>query len=202
MLKMNAVTIPSNPDEGKNGTGQWKKGASGNPAGRPRGSRNKATLLMEQLIEDQGPELIQKLIDLAKNGDIRAMQLCVDRLIPRHKDRPIDFEMQPLLGYADFDVAFNKIFQAIASGQITPSEGEKLARIIQYMFEIEVMNFEERVQRLEQYFFPTKQEAPILEKERQERMASFLNGTTSDKGKPAAAEEKATQGPGATHESA
>ena len=54
MLKMEALHIPPDPDGQNNNTRQFKKGTSGNPTGRPRGSRNKSAVLMEQLLEDQG----------------------------------------------------------------------------------------------------------------------------------------------------
>lgn len=45
--------------------GKWPKGHSGNPAGRPLRSRNKATLLMEAMLEGEAEQLIRKAIDLA-----------------------------------------------------------------------------------------------------------------------------------------
>src|SRR5262249_3284958 len=46
----------------------YQKGESGNPAGRPRGSRNKRTLLAEAMFEARGPDLIEKLIEVANMG--------------------------------------------------------------------------------------------------------------------------------------
>jgi Family of unknown function (DUF5681) len=62
--------------------GRWRKGTSGNPAGRPPGSRNKSTTFFEELLEDQGEALIQKAIELSLKGDTRALSICWDRLLP------------------------------------------------------------------------------------------------------------------------
>jgi hypothetical protein len=55
-------------------------------SGRPRGSRNKKGLMLQELLLDNGEEIIQTLIDRAKKGDRAALALCMERLIPRLKD--------------------------------------------------------------------------------------------------------------------
>ena len=59
---------------------RWKKGQSGNPNGRAAGSRNRATLAIEALLEGEGEALTRKAIELAKAGDMTALRLCLDRL--------------------------------------------------------------------------------------------------------------------------
>ena len=49
---------------------RWKKGQSGNPNGRAAGSRNRATLAIEALLEGEGEALTRKAIELAKAGDM------------------------------------------------------------------------------------------------------------------------------------
>jgi uncharacterized protein DUF5681 len=69
----------------------FKKGQSGNPEGRPPGSRNKATLLIEQLLDNDAKSIVEKAIELAKAGDGTALRLCLDRIVPARKDRHIAF---------------------------------------------------------------------------------------------------------------
>ena len=55
------------------------------PAGRPKGSRNKATLAVEILLDGEAEAITRKAIELAKQGDLVAIRLCLDRIAPREK---------------------------------------------------------------------------------------------------------------------
>ena len=67
--------------------GRFAKGVSGNPAGRPAGSRNSATLACETLLEGQAEALTQKAVELALAGDPVALKICIDRIFPPRKDQ-------------------------------------------------------------------------------------------------------------------
>jgi hypothetical protein len=56
--------------------------------GRPRGSPNKKSWVLQKLLLEHGGEIIETLIDRAKKGDRTALALCMERLIPRLKDVP------------------------------------------------------------------------------------------------------------------
>jgi Family of unknown function (DUF5681) len=77
----------------------FQKGKSGNPAGKPKGTRNKMTLLAEALLDDEAEALARVAIDRALEGDPQALRLCLDRIVPPRKDRPISFAM-PKIGSA------------------------------------------------------------------------------------------------------
>jgi len=62
----------------------FAKGQSGNPAGRPKGSGDKRTS-HRQLIDAHIPELVEVVVELAKQGDVGALKLCFERSIPRLK---------------------------------------------------------------------------------------------------------------------
>jgi hypothetical protein len=76
-------------------------GQSGNPNGRPLGSRNKTTLAIESLLDGEAETLTRKAIELAKAGDLVALRLCLDRVCPPRKDRPVTFAMPTLETAAD-----------------------------------------------------------------------------------------------------
>ncbi|HEY9358967.1 MAG TPA: DUF5681 domain-containing protein, partial [Xanthobacteraceae bacterium] len=67
---------------------RFQKGESGNPTGRPRGVLNHATLLAQELLAARVESIAGKLIELAEGGDMRAIRVCMDRLVPAIKDQP------------------------------------------------------------------------------------------------------------------
>ena len=128
----------------------FEKGESGNPAGRPRGSRNRATLLMESLLADDAEAIGRKAIAMAKQGDMAAIRLCMDRLAPVRKGEPVAFELPPLDKPADSVAAAAEIVAAVAAGELTPSEAADLAKVIDvYVRAVATKAFDERLAKLE-----------------------------------------------------
>ena len=63
-----------------------KKGmVSLNPAGRPKGTVNKYTALARELMSDKSPEIVEKVISKALEGDVHCLKMCLDRILPVHK---------------------------------------------------------------------------------------------------------------------
>lgn len=65
------------------GNGKFAPGVSGNPAGRPKGSRHKVTLAIEAMLEGEHEKLTRKAIDMALEGDGPALRLCLVITHPR-----------------------------------------------------------------------------------------------------------------------
>jgi hypothetical protein len=61
----------------------FQKGQSGNPAGRPRGSRNRPRARVQSLLEGKAEDVARKVIEMAQAGNIRALRMCMDRIAPR-----------------------------------------------------------------------------------------------------------------------
>ena len=76
---------------------RWAPGQSGNPHGRPKGSRNRASLLLEHLIEGEGEAVVRALLAAAKGGDVSAARALLDRLVPPRKERPVNSPLKKLL---------------------------------------------------------------------------------------------------------
>ena len=110
---------------------QFQKGESGNPAGRPRGARNKRTLLAEHLLEGDTEAIVRTMIERAKEGDMAAVKLCVDRICPRVVHRPPGFELPPLVRAADGPPAIAAIAQALADGDLSAAEAADLGRFVE-----------------------------------------------------------------------
>ncbi len=108
----------------------FQKGESGNPAGRPRGARNKRTLMAESMFDRDSADIIDKLIRLAKGGDIAAIRMCIDRICPRHQDRVVALELPPITTAADAVGAMGAITQAIGDGDLGPHEAAELAKVV------------------------------------------------------------------------
>ena len=70
----------------------FEKGRSGNPAGRPRGNRNRSTLAAQLLLQGEAEALTRKAVELAPSGDPTALRLCLDRLIAPHRERLVPLE--------------------------------------------------------------------------------------------------------------
>ena len=105
-------------------------GQSGNPAGRPRGSRNKKTLFLEALLDGESETLMRRLIGLAKMGDDLAMRLCVERMMPPRRDRPVPLPLPRIETEADARRASSEVIEALSEGEVTPKEAEQLLRAI------------------------------------------------------------------------
>lgn len=71
---------------------QFKKGVSGNPAGRKPGSVNQRTRLVK-LLEPHAENLINKAVELALAGDSIALRLCIERIIPKVKNNPLSITL-------------------------------------------------------------------------------------------------------------
>ena len=129
---------------------QFQKGESGNPAGRPRGARNKRTLLAEHLLEGDTEAIVRTMIERAKEGDMAAVRLCVDRICPRLTDRPAGFDLPPLARAADAPLAMAAIAQALADGDLTAAEAADLGKFVaSFVHAVEKADIEKRLGHLE-----------------------------------------------------
>ncbi len=96
---------------------QFQKGQSGNPAGRPRGSRNKTTVLMQNLLEGEAEEIARKAIEMAKAGDMAAIRVCMDRLASIRRKDPVAVELPPVDKARDSAAAVAAVISAMAHDQ-------------------------------------------------------------------------------------
>jgi hypothetical protein len=129
---------------------KFKPGRSGNPSGRPKGSRHKTTLAIEKLLDGEGEEITRKAIEKAKEGDMTAIRICMDRLAPPRKDRHIELSLPKMEKASDAANASAAIVEAASAGELTPSEAGELLKIVEsYARTLQVSDFEARLERLE-----------------------------------------------------
>jgi hypothetical protein len=128
----------------------FKPGKSGNPAGKPKGSRNATTLAMEALLDGESDALTRKAIELAKGGDMAALRLCLDRIMPPRKDRPVRFTLPAITGTDDAVAAMASMLAAVSSGDVTPGEAAEVSKLIDsYVRAVEATELHERITKLE-----------------------------------------------------
>ena len=111
--------------------GKFAKGHSGNCAGKPRGARHYTTRLAEALIENEAEILVRKVIELAIAGDIAALKICIDRILPARRERSVHFKVQVAKNGDGLMLAFDQALKAVAKGEITPDEAATIAGIIE-----------------------------------------------------------------------
>jgi hypothetical protein len=129
----------------------FRKGRSGNPSGKPRGTRHKATMAVQALLEGEAEALTRKCIDLAKEGDTTALRLCMERLAPAVKSRAVNLTLPAIETAADILKAQAATIGAMAKGDITPDEAVTIANVLEAKRRaIETVQMEERIARLEQ----------------------------------------------------
>ncbi len=130
---------------------RWRKGVSGNPAGRPRGARNKATMEAQALLEGEVGPLTRKAIGAALEGDVAALRLCLQRISPAPRARPIELDLPPIDTPEDLVHAYQIMLDATCDGTITPEEAESLANVLESQLRVfEAVDLEKRVARVEQ----------------------------------------------------
>lgn len=128
----------------------WKKGMSGNPNGRPKGSRNQATLLAMAAMEGELSNVVRVVIDAAKAGDLTAARLVVDKLIPATRERPVTIELPSISDIKDCTSVQAMVFDAVACGQLLPEEGKALSALAEnHRRSMETADLSERLAAIE-----------------------------------------------------
>jgi hypothetical protein len=145
---------------------KYRKGQSGNPKGRPKGSRDRATLIADELFnkalfgsDKKAEAIIAKAVEMAAGGDTACMRLCFERIAPARKDRPVHFELPQMCEAKDAVGASAAIVGAVATGQLTPSEAAELSIIVEsYTRVLQAAEFESRLAKLEKEVGPGRQQ--------------------------------------------
>ncbi|ABQ54210.1 DUF5681 domain-containing protein [Legionella pneumophila] len=108
---------------------KFKPGESGNPSGRPKGSRNIQTQLIK-LLEPHAEQLINKMVEKALEGDPHALRLCIERLLPKAKHNPIESDLLTL-EEDNYMETIESILQEMLLGNIASDEGKKIIDLIE-----------------------------------------------------------------------
>ena len=128
----------------------FKAGQSGNPAGRPKGALNHTTRAALSLMDGEAEEITRKVIDAAKSGDMTAIRLILDRIVPPRKSNPIHINLPDIADITSINQAHNIILGAVAKGELLPDEGQIISGLVLSHGKIlNTLQFEERIAALE-----------------------------------------------------
>ncbi|MFA5381827.1 MAG: DUF5681 domain-containing protein [Candidatus Micrarchaeia archaeon] len=129
----------------------FKKGQSGNPSGKPKGTLSKTTKAAMVLLDGEAEALTRKAINKAKKGDPVALKLCLERIIPLRRELPLSIKLPKVETVADIPKAMAAILSAVSRGRITPGEGQALSSMMElYRKGLELTELEARMAAIEE----------------------------------------------------
>ena len=145
----NSVSVAENT-AGKQRGRPFGTGTSGNPAGRPKGARNRTTVAVEEILDGEAEAITRKAIEMAKAGDTVALRLCLERIAPPRKERAVRFDLPPIETAADAVKASAALVQAVAAGELTTGQAAELGKLVEsYVRGLEAADLEQRIIALE-----------------------------------------------------
>lgn len=128
----------------------WKPGQSGNPQGRPKGAKNKATIAAQMLLDGEALNLTRRAVELALKGDATALRLCLERVVAPRKGRSIVLNLPKIETNGDIGAVLDAMLGAISSGNSTAEEVSAVLPIIETrMKAIELTDLAERLAHIE-----------------------------------------------------
>lgn len=125
---------------------QFTKGASGNPAGRPKGIKDKRHRFNEA-IESMIPDVLESVFQKAVAGDMTAAKILLDRSLPAK--RPEQERVQiPIKENTALNA--REVLRSVFDGEVSPDVGASLlASITGVLKAIEVEELAKRIEALE-----------------------------------------------------
>jgi hypothetical protein len=113
---------PDPPNGGRDQAGRFVPGHTGNPAGKPRGTRHRALVALDAIGQDAAQAVLERVIADAKQGDMRAADILLRRLWPERKGRPVAFPLPAMTTATDIASALGAVAQAVGAADLTPEE--------------------------------------------------------------------------------
>jgi hypothetical protein len=131
--------------------GRFRKGQSGNPRGKPPGTRHAITVLAEDLMAGDAEGVVRKVIEAAMAGDMTAARLILDRIAPPRRGRPVALSLPGVIKASDVPAALAAVVAAMGSGELTPDEAAAVSAVVEVQRRaIETAEHEARLRALEE----------------------------------------------------
>ena len=120
--------------------------------GRPKGSRNKVTAEAQELLYEFKEPLLRKCIAKAIGGDVRALALCIERILPPLREPTVRFRMPKVEKVNDAERASQIVMENLAKGNLTPNEAETIHRLVANVRDhLVVADFGQRIAKVEKF---------------------------------------------------
>ena len=91
-----------------------------------RYDRRPLTIRIQQQLDDAAGQIISKAIGMALEGNLAALRLCLERILPPLKSRPL---IEPLPVDGDYSTLIVALLEAVNDGELTVSEACQLAAL-------------------------------------------------------------------------
>jgi hypothetical protein len=128
---------------------RYLKGKPPGP-GRPPGSRNKATVVLEEIGQEAVGDVIRMVGEKATGGDLRAAAILLARAWPTARGRRVSLDLPAVESAANLVQAQAAVVAAVAAGEISPEEAASLSILLEGQRRaIETLDHDKRIQALE-----------------------------------------------------
>ena len=129
---------------------RFKPGQSGNPAGKPPGTRSKVLAELDRLGAEGAQKVLEAVLDAAQRGDMTAASIILKRCWPEFRGRPVRLELRGTTTASDMVTALAAIVSAVAGGRISPEEGQAVSAVIEIQRRaMEMVELAARIEALE-----------------------------------------------------
>lgn len=129
----------------------FTRGTSGNPSGRPRGSKHKALLALDTIGQEGAEAALRVVVQAARTGDMRAAEILLRRCWPERKGRPVALALPDTSTPEGINRGVAAVIAAVGSGTLSPEEAAAVASVLETQRKtIELTEVETRVRKLEQ----------------------------------------------------
>jgi hypothetical protein len=140
--------LQKQPARGRGPGRPFPPGESGNPAGRPPGSKNRFSTAFQDVVGEQFENLLRVVLEQALDGDLRAVKLLLSHTPPEREQ--IELQLPKISSMKDIVAANEAVFDAIGQGQLAPESAKLIGELIaSQMRTIGGLDFERRLALLE-----------------------------------------------------
>jgi hypothetical protein len=94
-------------------------------------ARGRTTLLAERLMQDDVENIVGAVLAAARNGDMTAAKIILDRIAPVRRGQCVFIDMPETVRPDDEVAARAEIIREVFSGNLTPAEGVEISNLIE-----------------------------------------------------------------------